>query len=167
VIRTGPNSLSFNSATALVAIYGSRDANVRRADWYETLDAPSGSYSTLSTMSKKEHAFRRRVLDQAFSTKAVRDSEQYIDQKVRQFVQCMGENLQEDGWSKPVNFDEWITYFGFDVIGSLSFGSSFNLLEHDANRYIPEMLVSTNKFLYYVCRPSSHSASPRSEAKAI
>jgi cytochrome P450 len=123
---------------------------VRRSDWYETVDAPAGGYSTQSTIDKQDHAFRRRVLSQAFSEKALRESEKYINQNVQIFVKRMGENLQEDGWSKEKDFNVWATYYGFDFTGELSFGASFGLMDSETNRYAPGLLKATGKFLYYV-----------------
>ena len=34
-VRFGPNSVSFNTLSAIESIYTSRDANVRKGDWYQ------------------------------------------------------------------------------------------------------------------------------------
>jgi cytochrome P450 len=73
IVRTGPTSLSLNTAEALQAVHTDRSANVMRGDWYRTLDQSSGAYSTQSCMDKQEHLFRRRILSQAFSERALRE----------------------------------------------------------------------------------------------
>jgi cytochrome P450 len=151
VVRTGPNTLSFNTATALTAIYGNRDANARRSDFHKTLDAPAEGYSTQSVIDKQEHAFRRRVLSQAFSEKALRESEKIIQQNVETLVKRMGENIQSDGWAETKDFYIWSTFYGFDFTGDLAFGSSFDLMNNEKNRYAPNLLQATGKFFYYVC----------------
>lgn len=50
----------------------------------------------------------------------------------------------------PQDFNEWITYFGFDFISDLSFGSRFRLLEDPEHRYLPDLLKWTSHFVYYV-----------------
>jgi cytochrome P450 len=149
VIRIGPNTLSFNTVTALEAIHVNRRANVKRAEWYKTIDAGSGDYSTQSCMDKKEHAFRRRVLAHAFSEKALRDAESFIDTNAKTLVKCIGEDMQEDGWTSVKDFSVWTTYYGFDVAGDLAFGSSFNMMENDEYRYLPTMLMGTSWFIYW------------------
>ena len=46
IVRIAPNTLSFNTATALSAIYGSRAANVKKGEWYKTFDIAAGAYSS-------------------------------------------------------------------------------------------------------------------------
>lgn len=150
VIRIGPDTLDFDTVTALTAIHKDRNANLRKADWYNTLDATSGDYSTQSVIDKKEHSFRRRVLALAFSDSALRTQEKYIDNNVRIFLDQITKDLDDDGWSTPKDFTQWITYFGFDFISDLAFGSSFKLLEEPDHRYLPNLLKWTSHFLYYV-----------------
>jgi cytochrome P450 len=141
--------LSFNTSTAMHAIYGNPRANVQKANWYKTLDAGTGDFSTQTVIDKKEHAFRRRVLSPAFSDGALRDAEKYIDANVRKLMQKLGDGAATDGWTEPKNFATWSTAFGFDFIGDLSFGSNFNLLDGE-NAYMPGMMMGTSKFVYYV-----------------
>lgn len=68
---------------SLKEIYGSRRANVQKADWYRTVDAPSGAFSTHSEIDRGKHAFRRRVLDHAFSDSALRSAEPFVRDNVR------------------------------------------------------------------------------------
>jgi cytochrome P450 len=150
VVRIAPNQLSFNTVNALDAIHSNRRANVHRADWYKTIDASSGEYSTQSVIDKKVHAFRRRVLSHAFSERAIRDAEGFIQINVDTLVERMGENKQKDGWSEPKDFAVWATYFAFDFTGDLAFGSSFDMMNNDQNRYMPSMLMGTSWFLYFV-----------------
>jgi cytochrome P450 len=149
-VRIGPNTLSFNTLAALEAIHTNRRANVKRADWYKTIDAPSGEFSTQSVIDKNVHGFRRRVLSHAFSARAIRDAEGFIDHNVRTLVRKLGEDVQSDGWTSPKEFSEWTSYFAFDFTGDLAFGSSFEMMENEENRYLPSMLMGTSWFLYFV-----------------
>ncbi|KAF2428689.1 benzoate 4-monooxygenase cytochrome P450 [Tothia fuscella] len=149
IVRIGPNKLSFNTLGALEAIHTNRRANVKRAEWYKTIDAPSGEFSTQSVIDKKVHAFRRRVLSHAFSEKAIRDAEQFIQQSVDTLIRKMGEDTGSDGWSTPKDFSIWATYYAFDFTGDLAFGSSFEMLASEENRYMPKMLMGVSWFLYW------------------
>jgi cytochrome P450 len=151
IVRTGPNTLDFDTVEALVAIHKDRNANVRKGDWYKTVDATSGDYSIQTTIDKREHAFRRRVLAPAFSESALRDQEVFINENADIFLKQITKDTENDGWSTPKDFNEWITYYGFDFISDLSFGSRFKLLEQEEHRYLPGLLEGTNRFLYYVC----------------
>jgi cytochrome P450 len=82
IVRISPNQLSFNTISALNAINADRNANVNRDEWYKSVDIASGAYSTQSCMDKQEHAFRRRIISQAFSEKALREAESFINNNV-------------------------------------------------------------------------------------
>lgn len=71
VVRFGPNSLSFNSNTALKDIYGFK-SNARKADFYKAFWASKDSASTHSSIDKATHARKRRVLSHAFSDAAIK-----------------------------------------------------------------------------------------------
>jgi cytochrome P450 len=151
IVRIGPNHLDIDTVEALVAIHRNPKGNVIKGEWYKTVDATSGDFSIQTVLDKKEHAFRRRVLAPAFSESALREQEPLIDNNVRTFLRVVTKNVEKDGWCTPFNFDQWITYYGFDFISDLSFGSSFQLLEDPEHRYLPNMLKWTSHFLYYVC----------------
>jgi len=90
------------------------------------------------------------VLAPAFSEKALRDQEGFIDQNVCIFLDQIGKDVEDDGWTATKDFNQWITYFGFDFISEISFGSRFKLLEEPEHRYLPDLLKETSRFLYYV-----------------
>lgn len=71
VVRFGPNSISFNSNTALKEIYGFK-SNARKADFYKAFWASKDSASTHSSIDKAIHARKRRVLSHAFSDAAIK-----------------------------------------------------------------------------------------------
>jgi hypothetical protein len=150
VVRTGPNTLSFTTSTALAAIHGNHAGNVKRASWYETLDASSGAHSIESVINKSEHAIRRRFMAKAFSDKALREQEVYIDTNAQRFVKAVTSDLGKDGWSSPKNFTRETTWYGFDFVGDLSFGSNFGMVESEENRYVWDLLRGTSVFVYAV-----------------
>jgi hypothetical protein len=117
---------------------------------YKSLDQSSGANSTQSVIDKSEHAFRRRVMLQAFSDKALREQEVYVDQNVRRFISTLTAGADDKHWSPPRDYSVVTTWFGFDFVGELGFGSSFDMLESEENRYVWDMLRSANIFLYIV-----------------
>jgi cytochrome P450 family 628 len=42
---------------------------------------------------------------------------------------------------KPVNATEWIAFFGFDVMGDLAFGKSFNMLESGEMHFALKLML--------------------------
>ncbi|TVY36040.1 Cytochrome P450 monooxygenase [Lachnellula subtilissima] len=139
IVRFGPNSLSFNSNTALKTIYGHR-ANVQKSQFYSVFPPTKDTYNTHSSIDKASHARKRRVLSHAFSDGAVKSMEKYILGNVRTFCSRLGETKGEKGWSVPQNMADWCNYLTFDVMGDLCFGKAFEMLEHEENHHVIDLI---------------------------
>lgn len=151
IVRDGPNSLSFRSPEALKAIYGN-NAHVKKGDWYLTLDISAGAPSIQMVIDQQQHALRRRVMAPAFSEKALRDAAPLINANAQKLCEKLTVNLgcEKGKWSDGFNLQQWIAYYGYDFISDLTFGQSFELLDHDQHRFVPTVLKSASQFLYYV-----------------
>jgi cytochrome P450 len=105
------------------------------------------------TLDKHEHAIRRRTMAPAFSERALKDAEGIIMVHARKLADAVGslsEGAKPGEWTQPKDMNHWATYFGFDFVGDLGYGSSFEMLNNDEYRWIPPTLMSASKFLYYV-----------------
>ncbi len=161
IVRFGPSSLSFNSATALKEIYGFK-ANVRKGDFYLAFPATKDSFSTHSAVDKATHARKRRVLSHAFSDSAIKSMEKYILSHVRQLCTNLGEkgagsrnNLfapEKSGrvWSEAKNMSLQADYTTFDIMGDLCFGKAFGMLERPDNRFAID-LISNAAHRHLMC----------------
>ncbi|CAM1504056.1 Fc.00g016470.m01.CDS01 [Cosmosporella sp. VM-42] len=135
VVRFGPNSVCFNSNTALKEIYGFR-SNVRKAEFYNAFVHPAAN--THNTRDKELHARKRRVLSHAFSDGATKEMQRYILGNVRTFTEQIGREdggVEAKGWTKPRNMSDWCNYLAMDILGDLSFGKAFHMLESPDNRF--------------------------------
>lgn len=149
IVRFGPNSLSFNSNVALKDIYGFK-ANVRKAAFYDAFAHPV--HNTHNTRDKHVHARKRRVLSQAFSDSAIKEMERYILANVRTFCAQIGLGAggsgDRKGWTAPKNMADWCNYLAMDILGDLSFGKAFHMLERPDNRYALELVsLATTRHL--------------------
>lgn len=149
IVRFGPNSLSFNTNTALKDIYGFK-ANVRKGDFYAAFPATKDAYSTHSAIDKAQHARKRRVLSHAFSDGAVRSMENHVLAHVRQFCANLGERSgfsrsfgdEKKEWTPAKNISDQANYMTFDVMGDLCFGKAFGMLERPDNRFAIDMVTN-------------------------
>ncbi|RJE20916.1 Cytochrome p450 [Aspergillus sclerotialis] len=130
-VRIGPTVLSITDPTAVKEIYSSK-AKVSKGPFY-TVSEPRVSLQT--SRNKEEHARRRRVWDQAFSSKALRNYEPRVIHYTNQLINAIGKGL-----GKPMNVSKWFNYYSFDVMGDLSFGKSFNMLVDGKDSYILSQL---------------------------
>ncbi|MCJ1251964.1 hypothetical protein MMC30_009202 [Trapelia coarctata] len=150
-VRFGPNRMSINSNTALKDIYGYK-ANIGKSHIYQVSSDFLHETNTVTARDKNVHARKRRVLSQALSDSAMRSMEDHILEIVRKLCECLingnangGESKPQlkatDGWGPPMNFADWSNYFSFDIMGTLCFGKSFNMLEKEDNRYILDLIM--------------------------
>ena len=154
MVRTGPNTLSCNSNTALAEIYG-YSKNVQKSDHYVIFRLYANRSNLHNTINKNEHAYKRRVLSQAFSDNALRAMEEKILSHIRIFCAKMGAlddgnkqmstEAKNSGWSSARNMSDWTNYLTFDVLGSLCFNESFNMLVDEKIRYLPPLIKSLSR----------------------
>jgi hypothetical protein len=133
----------------------SRKANVQKSNWYRTIDAGSGAFSTHSEIDKKTHAFRRRILDHAFSDNALKSAQTSILENVRVWCQYLGSSgeggpMRAEEWTPAKNMTEWSNYLSYDIMGDLTFGKSFGCVERDEHRYVPSLMMAATEFIYVV-----------------
>ncbi|KAH8805807.1 cytochrome P450 [Xylogone sp. PMI_703] len=154
VYRYGPNSLSFNTNTALKTIYG-HGANVQKSQFYSVFPPTKDTFNTHSSINKRAHGRKRRVLSHAFSDSALKSMEKYILANIRLFCSkledkrspfdnnALAEKPKErGGWSSPRNMAKWCNYLTFDVMGDLCFGKAFEMLDREENRHVTDLLTN-------------------------
>lgn len=152
IVRFGPNSLSFNTSTALKDIYGFR-SNVRKAEFYDAFVHPAPN--THNSRDKDVHARKRRVLSYAFSDGAIKEVERYILANIRTFCAEIGKGVSSvsKGWSAPKNMTDWCNYLTMDVLGDLCYGKAFHMLESPDNRYALDLISMATQRHLIVSKP--------------
>ncbi|KAL2826293.1 cytochrome P450 [Aspergillus cavernicola] len=125
-VRLGPTELSISDPQAAKALY-SGQAKVSKGPWYTVLEP---RVSLLMSRDKKEHARRRKVWDQGFSSKALRDYEPRVSHYTEQLLAAIGERV-----GGPMDMASWFNYYSLDVMGDLSFGKPFNMLIDGQDTY--------------------------------
>jgi hypothetical protein len=134
-------------------IYGPGKVNVKKGWWYNVFPAVSNEWTTHSTIDREYHAYRRRIMSHAFSDKAIRNSEDFILENLRKWTKLLSapkSTGKDDGWSEKRNLARWATYLGFDIMGDLAFGRTFDCIGSEANRWIPDLILGATGFVYVV-----------------
>lgn len=110
-----------------------------------------GGFSTHSIIDRQRHAFRRRVLEHAFTEPALASAEKFIRGHIRIWCKHLEEGSSKvGGWSAAKNMSDWCTYLGYDIMGNLMFGKDFHCMESDKHRYIPDLMMDTTNICYLV-----------------
>jgi cytochrome P450 len=149
----------------LKAIYGHK-VNVKKSQFYSVFPPTKDTFNTHSSIDKASHARKRRVLSHAFSGNAIKSMEKYILANVRTFCSKLGtKSLDKVGnsneWSIAQNMADWCNYLTFDVMGDLCFGKAFEMLEHDDNRHVIDLIG--NAAHMHLIVSTAHLLRPRSD----
>ncbi|KAK1138450.1 hypothetical protein N8T08_002506 [Aspergillus melleus] len=120
VVRVAPDELSFIDAAAWRDIY-TRGRDFVRPDEYK--DQPPGkTAANLIACSETKHAQFRRILAPGFSERYAAEQEPFVQSYIDRLFAKLDER-------SDVDVVEWINYLAFDIIGDLTWGSSFGCLD--------------------------------------
>jgi cytochrome P450 len=159
VVRISPNTLSFNTASALHTIYATRNANVKKGEWYKTFDIAAGTYSSFTETDREKHAAKRRWMGPIFSPESLRLNEENVLGIIRRFCEALrrfgqdGMEESDSDWGEKWNASEMSTYLGFDIMGSLVFGTEFETVQDDENRPLANSVLPASMLMYWVRSP--------------
>ncbi|KAH8597073.1 putative cytochrome P450 [Bisporella sp. PMI_857] len=139
-VRIGPSDLIIAHPKAVNVIYGAGSKCTKAANY--DLTRPVVSLQTFR--DKAEHDARRRVWSAAFGDKALRGYEQRIRNSQDKLVAHLAGSE-----GKPVNMTEMFGFYGFDVMGDLAFGKSFDMIEASKAHWAIELLYEGLKPLAF------------------
>jgi cytochrome P450 len=108
VVRIAPNELSYNTATAWRTIYGHRgSAEEMQKDLNGAgLTRPPNGQHGILTADRENHARMRRLISHAFSEKALREQEGFLQQYVDLLIKGLKEHVD-----KPQNMLSWYNWY--------------------------------------------------------
>lgn len=115
VFRYRPDGLLFNSPKATRDVYEAK-ANVKKGIYYDVFPRKAGFNNTWNCTDKVKHARKRRILNAAFSDKALKNSEHYIVQHADRWCELLLDGGHV-AWSAPRNMAEWSDWLVFDILG--------------------------------------------------
>lgn len=124
IVRVAPNEVHINdlSATREIHKVGGR---YLKSKWYETL-VPPGIVNVFTVSDPNYHSALRRLLAGPMADNQVKVFEPLVTSRVRLAISRIGEELERRG---AADVFKWWLFFATDVIGELSFGDSFRMLE--------------------------------------
>ncbi|RBA15963.1 cytochrome P450 4A5 [Fusarium proliferatum] len=139
--------LSYNTGSAARSIYASPHANVRKSDFHLTVDASVSTPSLFSIVDREKYAFRRRVVSQAFTEKAMNDASEFYLKYSKVLFQVLHEKVGT-GWAK-VDIENYGSWWTADTMGDLTLGRSFNCLTEPTFRRAIPMMRNGLRYIYW------------------
>ncbi|KAI0133364.1 cytochrome P450 [Hypoxylon sp. NC0597] len=123
VVRISPIEVSVQDPSATNQMYSVKNEFVK-AKWYD--DFQPDFKNVFSTTDIHYHRRHRRLLASEISESGLNAHKPVVESKVRLTIERMAEEMAERG---VTDVYRWALYMATDVIGELSFGSSFRMLE--------------------------------------
>ncbi|KAH8889042.1 cytochrome P450 [Thozetella sp. PMI_491] len=135
VVRISPTEADFCSISAKQQIYTVKDA-YNKAKWYEWF-VGSNKASVFAIRDPEAHRRLRRHLSGPLSESSLKEIEPVIRNRVDLTIEKLSYDMKMDGAS---NILKWFMFMTTDIIGLLSFGISFNMLEDGKeNQYVQDI----------------------------
>ncbi|KAH8648628.1 benzoate 4-monooxygenase cytochrome P450 [Xylariales sp. PMI_506] len=142
-VRYAPNRLLVNTSSGLKEIYSYRTPAQKVSEYQLMVHrAPN----IMTTVDKKAHGRRRRILNQALSDSSLRRFEPTIMNHVQKLCHQLEEPtlLNASGWSEQKDMGKLSSYFTFDTMTDVVFSEQFDLLEKEDERHVVEAIESSN-----------------------
>jgi cytochrome P450 len=126
VVRIGPDELSYTSSSAWKKIYGQRNPEFPKCLDGRGLppDSGGGGISIINTVGQEAHLEQRQTLSPAFSERALREQEGYLQLYSEKLISQLRKYSQKG----PLDMKHWLTLTTFDIIGNLAFGEGAGAL---------------------------------------
>ncbi|KAL4772502.1 cytochrome P450 [Aspergillus nidulans var. acristatus] len=121
-------------------------ANLAKGTFYSVFSLPDYRYvNQMSELDPTRHIQKTRNLSAGFSLSNIRKTEPYID-RCLQVLSRQLDGLAASG--APVHFQDWFSFFAFDVLGEVTFSKSFGFLEEGID--IRNAIANTGSLVYYI-----------------
>ncbi|KAF1812842.1 cytochrome P450 [Eremomyces bilateralis CBS 781.70] len=123
-VRISHREVSVSDPEAIKALLV---APLRKATWYQIFNLPDRRYvNQMGELDPKRHIQKQRNVASGYAFSNVIQAEPYIDALVGKL------EAQFDAYTKAgkeINFDHWFNFFGFDVVGEVTFSRAFGFIE--------------------------------------
>ena len=129
-VRISPDEVAISDLASIKQVYRV-GSSFLKSPWYQKFNE-SPHPGIFSMIDAKQHAARRRLFAQSFSKSSLARFEPQIRRKVETAVF----KINRDVRAAKADILKWFTFMATDVIGELSFGESFNMLEKEAVRIL-------------------------------
>lgn len=133
VVRTAPNELSFIEPEALRTIYAERTklCPVFKKNYDAFNETRNQIAHSVFIAGDSDHARMRKIINHAFSERALRDQEPRIQSQVQTLILGLDSARTKTG---IVDLNEWYNCAAFDIIADAAFGEPFNTLQEPTYR---------------------------------
>ncbi|KAK8051556.1 Cytochrome P450 monooxygenase alt3 [Apiospora rasikravindrae] len=153
VVRIAPDELSYTgTGDSWKTIYGRRGPN----EFTKCLDGRAIAGPNIRATAAdgiisaphEKHARLRRAVAPAFSERALREQEGFLQLYTGKLVKQLGRCCR-DGTSGPQDMQRWYSLFAFDVMSDLAFGQAMGCLDNVDQPWLQVLGARTKSIVWY------------------
>jgi len=123
-VRLGPTEVDFSDIDAVKTIYSVK-TEFPKSTWYQRM-VPYESASVFSTSDIEFHRRHRRLLSAPLSVSSLKLIEPILHRRTVQAMDKMADEIKSRG---VTDVFKWALFYSTDVVGELTFGESFRMLD--------------------------------------
>lgn len=130
IVRLAPNRYSISDPKAIRTIYGP-GSKFSKSDYYRPFGHPDDANKDIfSERSNAKHAQEKRRSANLYSMSSLVMYEPFVDKVNEEFMAAISDHARTD---RAFDLFTWMQFYAFDVIGEITIGSSFGLIDagHD------------------------------------
>ncbi|WAO90086.1 Hypothetical protein NCS54_00749700 [Fusarium falciforme] len=144
IVRIAPNQFSIDDPEATKAIYGLAKGFVK-SEWYKASGDPFASHTDLFTdPNPTRHASNRRLVANLYSATSLRNMEGDVDECIDMLVTRLNQLAAS---RQPFDLQFWMQSCAFDVIGQITLGKRFSILDEGADK--DDIFGNLHEYLKY------------------
>lgn len=126
IVRLTPNKFSIDDPDALRTIYNIH-TKWPKSEWYDGWGHPDPKFWSMFTMrDEKHHSIEKRKFAHLYSMSSLVQYEPYVDECI-ELLHNQLDRVADNG--ATVNFCNWIRYFTWDVIATITYNRRFGFLQ--------------------------------------
>ncbi|KAK1224563.1 hypothetical protein PQX77_012542 [Marasmius sp. AFHP31] len=122
IIRSGPNDVSVIDRDSIKEVLGSE--GLPKGPAYLS-SSPVGVPPPLFGTNGQEHTDRRRVWGRGFSSESIKEYQQIVIAKANKLSEALSARA-----GKELDLTDWMTFFAFDFMAEMAFGTKTEMLRH-------------------------------------
>ncbi|PVH72677.1 cytochrome P450 [Cadophora sp. DSE1049] len=127
LVRIAPNEVSCSDPEGIRIIYSTKKV-FNKTDWYNTWTPPNLAYAGhFPTRDEKEHAERRRIVNNVYSMSSILESEGVIDSCTNKWCETLGELARRNS---VVDLRYLINMYIYEVLRGLLYSGTWNFADN-------------------------------------
>jgi cytochrome P450 len=107
--------------------------------------------STVTTIDKSAHAFKRRINVRALTPTSIKELEGSIYKNCSIFLDMLVDENESSGWSQARNMTNLVAYLTSDIMGDVAFSRNWDLMRGEENRHMIDILHLGTGLINTVC----------------